>query len=41
MNSTTDLGGVFIIPGVNVRVSVQMINMGDTGPWETNWISVI
>ena len=40
MNSAADFGRMFIIPDVNVRVSVQIINMGDKGPWETNWISV-
>ena len=35
MNSAADFGGMFIIPDVNVRVSVQIINMGDKGPWET------
>ena len=29
MNSATDLGGVSIVPDVNVRTSAQVINMGD------------
>ena len=36
MNSTADLDGMFIVPDVNVRASVQIINMGDKGIWETN-----
>ena len=34
MNSSADLAGMFIVLDVNVRVSVQIINMGDKGPWE-------
>ena len=40
MNSAADLGGMFIVPAVNVRASVQIKNIGDKGPWETNWISI-
>ena len=40
MNSTADLSGIFIIPDVTARASVQIINMGDIGPWETDWISI-
>ena len=36
MNSTADLGVMFIVPDVNVRASVQIINMGDKGLCETN-----
>ena len=25
---------------ITVCASVQIINMGDIGPWETNWISI-
>ena len=40
MNPAADLGGMFIVPDVNVCASVQIINMGHKGPWETNWISI-
>ena len=40
MSSAADLSGVFVIPDVNVHVSVQIINMEDKGPLETNWISI-
>ena len=36
MDLAADLGGIFIIPDVTVRASVQIINMGDTEPWETD-----
>ena len=40
MNLATDMGGIFIIPDVTARASLQIINIGDTGPWETDWISI-
>ena len=32
MNSAADMGGMFIVPGVIVHASSQIINIGDTGP---------
>ena len=40
MNSAADMGGMFIVPGVTICASLQIINIGDTGPWETDWISI-
>ena len=36
------MGGMFIVPDVTVRTSLQIINMNirDIGPWETDWISI-
>ena len=36
------MGGMFIVPDVAVRVSLQIININirDIGPWETDWISI-
>ena len=36
MNWAADLGGIYIVP----NVTVQNINMGDLGPWETDWILI-
>ena len=40
MNSAADLGGIFIIPDVTALSSVQIMNMGDVGPWETDCIPI-
>ena len=32
-----NLAGIFIVPD---HASVQIINVGDTGPWKMNWISI-
>ena len=32
MNLAADSGGMFIVPDVDVRASVQIINMGDKKP---------
>ena len=36
------MGGMFIVPDVTVRASLQIINMNirEIGPWETDWISI-
>ena len=39
MNSAADLGGILIVPDTTAPVSVQIMDMGDRGPWETDWIS--
>ena len=36
MNSTVDMGCMFIVPDVTVPASLQIINIGDTGLWETD-----
>ena len=38
MNSATELGSIFIVSDVTDRTSVQIIDMGDIGPfkWETD-----
>ena len=36
MNSAADLGDIFIFLDVTVKAYVQIINMGDIGPWETD-----
>ena len=36
MSLAADLGGIFIVLNVTVRASVQIINMGGIGPWETH-----
>ena len=41
VNSAADLGVMFIVSDVNVCASVQIIDMGGEGPWETNLISII
>ena len=40
MSLTADFGGMFIVPDVTARASVQIINMGDVGLWETDWIMI-
>ena len=40
MSSAADLGGIFIVPDVTASASIQIINMGDVGPWERDWISI-
>ena len=39
MNPAAFLSGIFISPYVTSRASVQTINMGHIGRWETDWIS--
>ena len=36
------MGGTFIVPDVTVCASLQItnINIRDTEPWETDWISI-
>ena len=36
------MGDMFIVPDVTVCASLQIININirDTGPWETDWISI-
>ena len=41
MNSAADLGGIFIVLDATVTCFAQIINMGGTGPWETDWITFI
>ena len=42
MNLAAEMGGMFIVPDVTVRAYLQIININirDTGPWETDWISI-
>ena len=40
MNSAADLGRISIVPDVTALASVQIIKMGDIGPWEPDWISI-
>ena len=40
MNWAVEMGGMFIVPDVTVRASLQIINIRDTGPWETDWILI-
>ena len=40
MNSVTDLGGIFIVLDVKALAFAQIINMRETGPWETDWIVI-
>ena len=42
MNSAAEMGGMFIVPDATVSVSSQIININirDTEPWETDWISI-
>ena len=35
-----NLAGIFIVPDVTAHVSVQIVSMGNIGPWETEWISI-
>ena len=39
MSSAAEMGGMFIVPGVTVCASLQIININirDTEPWETDW----
>ena len=41
-NLAAEMGGMFIVPDVAVRANLQImnINIRDTGPWETDWISI-
>ena len=41
MNSAADLGDTFIVLGVTALAFAQIINMRQTGPWETDWWIVI
>ena len=36
----TEFGGIFIVLGVTALAFAQLVNMGVTGPWETNWIVI-
>ena len=40
MNSASELGSTFIVPNVTALAFAQIMNMGDTGPWETDWIVI-
>ena len=42
MNLVAEMGGMFTVPDVTVRAYLQIININirDTGPWETDWISI-
>ena len=42
MDSAANLGGIFIVPDVTALVYpfAQIINMRETGPWETDWIVI-
>ena len=42
MNSAAKMGGMFIVPDVTVSASLQIININirDTEPWETDYISI-
>ena len=42
MNLAAEMSGMFIAPDVTVRAYLQIIhiNIRDTGPWETDWISI-
>ena len=44
MNLTAEMhmGGMFIVPDVTVHSYLQIININirDTEPWETHWISI-
>ena len=40
MNSAADLGGIFIVLDVTALASAQIINMRQTGHWETDWIVI-
>ena len=35
-----DLGGIFIVLEVTALAFAQIINMRQTGPWETDWIVI-
>ena len=35
MSSAAGLGGIFNVPDVTARMFAQIINMRETGPWET------
>ena len=37
MNLAADLGGIFNILDVTAPAFAQIINMRQTGPWETDW----
>ena len=38
MTSTADLDGIFIVPDLNGRASIQIItDIVDIGPWGTEW----
>ena len=40
MNLATDLGGIFFVLDVTALAFVQIINMSQTEPWETDWIAI-
>ena len=40
MNSAADLGGICIALYVTALTFAQITNMGETGPWETDWIVI-
>ena len=35
-----NLGGIFIVPYTTALVFAPIINMRQTGPWETDWIVI-
>ena len=41
MNSAADLGGTFIVLDETALAFAQIINMGEIGPWETEWIVIV
>ena len=40
MNSAADLGSIFNVLDVTALAVAQIINMRETGPWETDWIVI-
>ena len=42
MDSAANLGGIFIVPDVTALAYpfAQIINMRETGPWETDWMVI-
>ena len=37
VNSAADLDGINIVPDITACASVQIMNIGDIGPLETDW----
>ena len=40
MSLAADLGRIFIVLGVTALAFAQIINLRETGPWETDWIAI-